>query len=206
VKFLGWLGFAAFSVSAFAQHPNGSHSVPGPPAPASRQPILSSGLPPVAPIPPLGNSTPSTQNLSGRRHFGPAGRGFGYGGYPFLWGDSGDVYAPQPEMQFAEPPPPARYVIVQASPPPVRPEIHEYGSTNPADAEPSGQEPPTFAIALESGSTRSAVAVAVQGDALVYVDEDGAQQRIALDAVNRDATRRLNRAKGLDLRLPPANR
>ena len=204
MKYLGWLAFTAISVSAFGQHPNGTNAVPTHPAPSPHQPILSSGMPPIAPIPPLGNSTFSTQNFGARRHSGPPARGFGYGGYPYLWGDYGDVYAPQPEMPYVEPsPPPARYVILQPAPP-VRPEIHEY--VNPAAPESPEQEPPVFTIALEGGSTRSAVAVAVQGDALSYVDEEGAQQRISLDAIDRAATRRLNRAKGLDLRLPYASR
>jgi hypothetical protein len=203
MKYLAWLAFAAISASVFGQHRNGTNEAQGQPGPSPHQPILSSGLPPVAPIPPLGNSTSSTQNFGARRHSGPPARGFGFGGYPYLWGDYGDVYAPQPEMPYAEPaPPPARLVVLQPALP-VRPEIHEY--TNPAAPESPEQEPPVFTIALEDGSTRSAVAVAVQGDALSYVDEDDVQQRISLDAIDRAATRRLNRAKGLHLRLPPAN-
>jgi hypothetical protein len=193
------------SATAFAQHQGGADANSERPAAAPHPPVRSSGLPPVAPISSLGNSTFSTQNFSGRRHSGPAGRNFGYGGYPYLWGDYGDAYA-QPDLPYAEPaPPPARYVIVQA-PPPVRPEIREYAAPNAAGPESPEQEAPTFTIALEGGSTRSAVAVATQGDALFFVDEEGAQQRIPLDEIDRDATRKLNRAKGLDLRLPPANR
>jgi hypothetical protein len=200
MKHLVWLGFLVISASVFGQRPNGANTISGHPNP-SQHPALSSGLPPVGAIPPLSHSTVSTQRFDARRPFRPSSRGFGYGGYPYL---GGDVYPAEPDMPFAEPPPPpARYVIMQAPPPPVRPEIHEYGSVYAAGAEPVEQEPPAFTIALADGTTRSAVAVAVQGGALMYVEEDGGQARIALDTIDRDATRRLNRAKGLDLRLPP---
>lgn len=128
----------------------------------------------------------------------------GFGAFPFLWGGYGDFYYPlEPSVPAVQPP--ASYVILQpVQPEIVRPEIHDYSRAIPGGE--STEEPPAFSIALRDGSVNSAVATALQGDSLVFVDSDGGQQRIALDMIDRDATRRLNRAKGLDLRLPPSNK
>jgi hypothetical protein len=84
--------------------------------------------------------------------------------------------------------------------------IHEYQPVStPAPA--SGflaqdVEPPMFAIVLKSGAMLSASAVVAQNDALHIVDADGAHVRIPLDTVDRDATRRMNRERKLQLQLP----
>ena len=112
-------------------------------------------------------------------------------------------YAPGPTVVIVPPPPP--YVVVQEAPPPiVRPEIREY---QPPSFQPTtGEEPPSFSIALKDGSVHSAVAVAVDNDTVRYVDPDGAHQSVALGAVDREATARLNRARNLQLRLPASPR
>jgi len=86
MKYVVWLAFLVISASMFGQHAGTATAVPGHPNP-SQHPALSSGLPPVGGIPSLGNSTSSTNKLGLRRPFRPSGRGFGYGGYPYLWGD-----------------------------------------------------------------------------------------------------------------------
>ena len=91
-------------------------------------------------------------------------------------------------MPVAPPPPPA----------PIRSSIQEVNL-------PPSSEPPTFfAIALKDGTKLSAAAVWVQGSDLRVVDAEGANRHIPLAAVDRTATRELNQARHLNLRLPPA--
>ncbi|HEX5431192.1 MAG TPA: hypothetical protein VFW83_04450 [Bryobacteraceae bacterium] len=199
----------ALSVAAFGQRAHGSGGGTGQGfghgfgrgfSPAAPQPINS--IPPVAPIPPLGMSIRNGSRFSNRR-----GGNF-FGGFPFLPGDFGYGYG-YPEPYY----PPAPNIIViapmtpappPAPPTPVRPEIKEYNQTAAAAPPPAqAQQPPTFAIVLKDGSVKSAVAVSAQDNELRYVDPDGRHLQIALDMVDRDATTRMNRDRGLRLQLPP---
>lgn len=95
---------------------------------------------------------------------------------------------------------PHLYVLVPPAPiEPPRPEIHEYQSAAPA-----ANEDQTFAIVLRDGSVHSAVAVTVQKGALYYVEPDGAHRLVSLEALDREATQRMNRERKLQLQLPPA--
>ena len=107
--------------------------------------------------------------------------------------------------------PPVTNVVVFESPPaapappppPIRSSIQEFNApeVNPA----ASREPPAFfVIALKDGSRHTAVAVWVQQDQLRYVDADDQNRRVPLAAVDRVATRELNQARHLNLRLPPA--
>ena len=194
MRALPWLAAASlFAGCALAQHPGGAV---GAPQIGFHAPALSSGLPPISPIPPLGH----TFSPFPTRRF-PHSAGRVLTGFPYLWGGYGESYY-VPEAAPPEPPPQQPIVIVQpVQREIVRPEIHEYSNAGPS-AEPM-EEPPAFSVALLDGTVRMAAAVAVQGDALVGVDPDNGQWRIALGVIDRDTTRRLNRAKGLDLRLPP---
>ena len=55
---------------------------------------------------------------------------------------------------------------------------------------------------LKDGKTLSAAAVTAQGAALQIVDPDGGHQRVPLDAIDREATRRRNAERNLRLQLP----
>jgi hypothetical protein len=99
-------------------------------------------------------------------------------------------------QQFAAPPAPAAPAEEK---PAVTPEIHEYS----APAAPSSEtEPATFAIVLKDGKMLSAAAVTVQGSALQIVDPDGEHQRVPLDTIDRETTRRRNAERNLRLQLP----
>jgi hypothetical protein len=99
-------------------------------------------------------------------------------------------------QQFAAPPAPAAPAEEK---PAVTPEIHEYS----APAAPSSDAPPaTFAIVLKDGKMLSAAAVSVQGSALQIVDPDGEHQRVPLDTIDRETTRRRNAERNLRLQLP----
>jgi hypothetical protein len=178
------------------------------------------GLPPLNPIPPLGGIGTGASS-----RFGPFGtgsglhRGSGFGGfnslygYPILGGYD-TAYEPSNVVIVQQPPTPP--VLLQTAPREIKPAIHEYGetaATTPADAaratpsvtpEPSpAAEPPTFEIARKNGSTVSATAVWVDARGVHYIDQDGAHHQFALNEIDRDETRRRNRAKHLNLPLPP---
>jgi len=69
---------------------------------------------------------------------------------------------------------------------------------------PASNAPPAFfVIALKNGSRLAASAVWVQGNDVRYVDADDQNRRVPLTDVDRTATRELNQARNLNLRLPP---
>ena len=107
---------------------------------------------------------------------------------PWFFGDYGyDAYAPAPSMMLVQQPP--LYVVVPTAPSaPPKAEIHEYSHPSAT----GGEE--AFAIVLKDGSMHSAVAVTVQANGLYYVEPDGAHRLVKLDALDREATARLNRS------------
>jgi hypothetical protein len=98
--------------------------------------------------------------------------------------------------------PPPQTIVQQAPRETVRSVIHEYKPTATSEPVP-GEEQPAFAIVLKDGSVQSAMAGAVQDEVVHYVDPDGQHRRVSLDTVDREATRRVNRERKLELRLPP---
>jgi len=95
-----------------------------------------------------------------------------------------------PQIQAPEPPLPP--------PPPAQPVIREYHWPD-AGSTPSA----TFSLVSKDGVVRLALAVWAQDNELRFTALDGASGRLSLDAVDRDATARLNAEKHLTLRLPP---
>jgi len=67
----------------------------------------------------------------------------------------------------------------------------------------SSAPPAFYVIALKNGSRLDAAAVWVQGNDLRYVDADDQNHRVSLADIDRVATRELNQARNLNLRLPP---
>lgn len=127
----------------------------------------------------------------------PAGF-YGYSGLPLYYDGSDYGYAP-PTPPVMPPLPP--YVAVPEPPPVVHPEVHEYKQTS-ANEPVAVQEPPAFALALRDGSVHFAAAVSVQDDGLHYVDIDGRHETVALNALDRETTQRLNQERKLKLHLP----
>jgi len=127
----------------------------------------------------------------------------GFGGYDF--GDYDYGYMPEPPSPVAiEPPPPPPYGIIPERPPErARMVIHEYQAPSAAATVGSGADQPLFAIVLKNGTTLSASAVIIQNDALHIVDPEGGHQKVSLEAVDREATTRVNRERKLQLQLPP---
>ena len=119
--------------------------------------------------------------------------------FPWFFGDYGyDAYEPTPSVVMVEQPP--LYVVVPTAPSaPPKAEMHEYSQPTTA-----ADEEQTFAIVLKDGSVHAAVAVTVQANGLYYVEPDGAHRLVKADALDREATVRLNRERKLQLQLPPA--
>ena len=157
------------------------------------------GIPPVGPIPPLGVSAFGNQFGFGRRFFPSSA--FFTSGFPLFLGGFEYGYPPASNIIIMEEPPPPQVIVQQVPRETVRAEIHEYRPTAPTETV-SGEEQPAFTIVLRDGSMRPAVAVSVQDDVLHYVDPDGEHRRLPLDTVDREATRRVNRERKLELRLP----
>ena len=145
---------------------------------------LGSGLPPLqqtAPrvAPPRGHHVPIAPGFWG---------GYGYGGYAPV--------APEPvpvvnNIVFEAPP------VILPPPEPIKSSIQDF---KPA----ASSAPPAFyVIALKNGSRLDAAAVWVQGNDLRYVDADDQNHRVSLADIDRAATRELNQARNLNLRLPP---
>jgi hypothetical protein len=154
----------------------------------------------------------------GRSGFGPGGsrqsqfrgnvvRGFGlYPGFPYGFG-YGDEFLPFTPYEYSAQP---NFTIVQPPPSPafVQPPreassvIHEYVQPVPATS-PQGERP-TFGIVLKDGSIRSASGVFVANNVLHYVDPEERNIRISMDEVDREATRKLNSERRLNLWLPAA--
>jgi hypothetical protein len=176
---LVWL----MAISAFAQDRN----FPG---------ALGSGLPPVRSMGPHFGPAP-------RPHYGgyPIGAGYGYG-----YGFGGYGYA-MPDMEGSPAPPVVNSVVFL--PPPATPAappqpIHSSIQNLTTDTEQATSAPPVFfVIVLKNGSRLTASAVWVQDNDARYVDAEGQGRRVPLAEVDRAATRQLNQASHLNLRLPP---
>jgi hypothetical protein len=179
-----WIQAALFLLLAgtsFGQHP-----VPGNPS-----------IPPISPIPPLGMNARGMP-VSSR----PAQPGFRSAGFYSLPGGYGGYgYAPSNNVVVIQQPPP--YVVVEAPPVPAAPvqatvrEYKESAATQPTEPV---VENPSFGIVFKDGSVRDAIAVSVQDGTVHFVDPNGDHRQARVDAVDRDATKRLNRERKLDLR------
>jgi len=158
---------------------------------------LGSGLPPLQPTAPRtapprgpGRGFPMRPGYLGGYGWGGYGwGGYGLSGYPLA---SPDVAPPVNNTVVFEPP------VIPAPPPePIHSSIQDL---KPAA---SNAPPAFFVIALKNGSQLTAAAVWVQGNDLRYVDADDQNHRVPLADIDRAATRTLNQAHNLNLRLPP---
>ena len=164
---------------------------------------LGSGLPPLhstGPHPGLNSGTPARPNRGSRPMGAGYGYGYGFGGYGYA--------APYPDVPYPDVPPVVNSVVFVPPPPapaappePIHSSIQNVNSNpEPADAD---SPPAFFVIVLKNGSRLTASAVWVQGNEAHYVDSDGQGHRVPLANVDRPATRELNQASHLNLRLPP---
>jgi len=145
-------------------------------------------------LPPLHQTAPRMAPPSRPSHgaFPIFGGGYGWGGYTVSYPE----LAPVNNLVVVEP---SSTPVAPVPPPePIRSSIQ--------DLKPAASDAPPafFVIALKNGSRLAAAAVWVQGNDLRYVDADDQNRRVALAEVDRSATRELNQARNLNLRLPPA--
>jgi hypothetical protein len=191
MKAIVWLGLMGFVAhSAFAQGARqamqrdmAQGEINRPPRPAPAAPRFSDRpRPATRPIFPLG--------------FG----GYGFGGYDY-------DYVPQaPNVVVLEPPPPAYVPVPERPPETATMVIHEYQSPSAGATQAPEGDQPVFAIVLKNTTMLTATAVIVQNDALHIVDPDGGHQRVSMEAVDREATKRVNQERKLQLQLPPPGR
>ncbi|HXN45603.1 MAG TPA: hypothetical protein VN893_03120 [Bryobacteraceae bacterium] len=125
------------------------------------------------------------------------GQGGGYGyWFPGAYQDERADYAPYQAT-------PSMVVVVpeeQPAPPRiVQGEVRDYTKTNPAETQPGS--PAEFSIVGKDHVAHPAVAVWAQDSTLHYLDADGAAGSMPLGAVDREATRQANSARGLHLQL-----
>lgn len=153
-------------------------------------PASTIGIPPLGSIPPLGTTSPV-------RVFRRPSRGFGYW-FPGVSDDyQGDSYAYQATPSIVAVP---ETVRLPSPPRIVQGEVREYAKTNPPG--PVEGPPAEFSIVGKDHVAHPAVAVWEQGGSLHYLDSDGAAGTMPLGAVDREATRQANAAKGLRLQVP----
>jgi len=198
VRFLICLSVALLTASgALAQRGGAGFGGGGRVAPNPGMPGMSP-IPFVRPIPPAGMIPPG---FGSGRALRPSGAVFG----PYVSGGYGltDGYGVSPSLQNVILLQSAPEAIPVAPPKPIQSMIWE-APAQPNAERPVVEDPPAFAIALKNRTTISAAAVWVQGNDVHYVDADGAHKQVALDAIDRDATRQLNRTRNLVLRLPPS--
>lgn len=145
---------------------------------------LGSGLPPLQPAAPRIPPPRSHRVPIGPGYWG----GYGYGGYAPVSAEPAQVVN---NIVFEAPP------VILPPPEPIHSSIQDF---KPA----ASTAPPAFyVIALKNGAHLAAAAVWVQGNDLRYVDADDQNHRVPLADVDRTATRELNQARNLNLRLPP---
>ncbi len=156
------------------------------------------GIPPLGFLPPMGSAPAFNQRAfrRGQQGFGWGG-GYGYwlpGAYDEDQGGDYEPYQATPSMLVVMP-------EAQPAPPPrvVQGEVRDYTKTNPPETE---QGPPAeFSILGKDHIAHPAVAAWAQDGTLYYVDADGAGGKMPLSAVDREATRQANSAKGLRLQV-----
>jgi hypothetical protein len=130
------------------------------------------------------------------------GNGWGGGG----WYPMPVAVAPQQPVvvvqQTAPPPQPVLVVNPDYKPEVAKPVMREYSNiSNPyADFQP--ETPKVYLLALKDGTLRQAVAFWVEKDKLHYVRPDHKQDSMVVSEIDRDATRRFNSERGIEIRLP----
>lgn len=145
--------------------------------------------------------------------FGNGSYGLGWVGLPLDYGASDTGYGYEPES--ARPVQPTVIVVQQPQQPVPMPTsyaqppragqtvIQEYGPPAPPIAEPSTTgASTTFGIVLTNGTRLEAIGAVVNDGLLKYVDPDQRNREVALSQVDREATLKVNRDRGLNLWLP----
>jgi len=119
------------------------------------------------------------------------------GGYAYPYGGYGP-YPQSPNVIIVYPPAPS-------APAPSGPEIISSQSEVRDDAADAPKRDPVFfLIPLKDHSVHSAVAYWVEGDALHFVTTQGKHDQVAIEAVDRAVSEKLNEGREIRFRLPAA--
>lgn len=169
-------------------------------------------FPVVLPQPPNNHATALSGSIAGRpmpqrpgaRPIYPAPIYVGGGGN---WIQQPQYLQPQPVVivNSQNNTPPAPILVMnpdykqETAPNPV---MREYSAvSNPyANFEPG--KPKVFLLALKDGTLRQAVAFWADGDTLNYVQPDKKQDGITFVQLDREATKRFNAERGIEIKLP----
>lgn len=196
-------------VSTGARHSFGNVVFPG----TGRPPLVRHGL--AITTPGFGHNLSGI--VSGFRPYtgSPLGRRLGGAfvpvyvplAYPVFAGG----YAEQPPVNviIVNPPPPQPVVINQnfgaeaeAAPRPPGGGVTVYQAPSAFGTTPAAEPKPTvYLVAFKDGSIYSALAAWVERDTLVYVTTQGRLNKASLQLVDRELTEKLNRERGVELRL-----
>ena len=164
---------------------------------------LGSGLPRLAPIPPLGMPLGDSHAFLSVRPPHPEGRflySLPFAAYPVGAPTATYYYAPQLNV-VVMPPAAEAERTAEVPPAPVNSRLKEYNWPEPVKT-PEAGKPEYFVLVLRDGSTRSASALWVQGDEIHYIDARGGHESVPVAALDRDATVDRNRESGIRIFLP----
>jgi hypothetical protein len=161
----------------------------------------------------VGGQNVLRQSFRGSRHRGAVAVPFavpvyvgGYGGYY----DAAPPPVQQPNITVIYPPQPAPVIINQYGPPEREPEhervtLYQAPSRTTSEAtegQSFNEPPPYYLIAFKDNTIYSAVAYWVDGDTLHYFTSGNTHNQVSVSLVDKALTQRLNREKGMEVRLP----
>jgi hypothetical protein len=143
----------------------------------------------------------------------PYGYGFGYGNAGYGYAEEPNYVVQQVPQQQQQAP----VVVINQGfkPDVVNPQLRDY-SDLPA---PTGadstlkvyenkpkvyeeEKPTIYLIAMKEGTVMPALAFWVEGDTLNYITRESSHNRISLDRVDREFSKKLNQERGLEFRIP----
>jgi hypothetical protein len=131
--------------------------------------------------------------------------------YPLpVYVNPGVWYPPQPvqpvifvnQQNVAPAPAPILIVNPDYKPDVVKPVMREYFAESKPYENFTPAEPKIYLIALKDGSLRQSVAFWRENEKLLFVQPDHKQESIALTSLDREATVRFNKERGIEIRLP----
>jgi hypothetical protein len=134
---------------------------------------------------------------------GYGGYGYGYGYDPMAQPQAPMYQQQQPNVVVVYPPAPAysgypAYTYQQ-------PAQSNIADVPPAETQTQDQGAAThYLLAFKDHSIYSAVAYWVEGDTLHYFTSGNTHNQVSVALIDRDLTKRLNEASGLEVKLPPA--
>lgn len=105
-------------------------------------------------------------------------------------------------QQNVAPPAPILVMNPDYKPEVAQPVMRVYSATSTpyANFQPSAEK--VYLLTLKDGTLRQAVAFWSEGDSLHYVQPDRKQDKVAFSQLDREATARFNRERGIEIRLP----